>query len=130
MKANIANKGGLSAFIAAPDFKYKLGRAEIVATGEGNSECFWRIENPDLQEAQTAQFGIVFKVPKGTASIELSGLVAAEPNMNWLVANLRDVFEELSEKLQRLLGREDDDRRGPERLPIGDHEKWELLLPV
>lgn len=130
VKANIANKGGLGAFIAAPDFTYKLGRAEILANGEGNSECFWRIEQPELQEAQTVQFGIVFKVPKGTASIELTGLVAAEPNMNWLAANLRDVFEDLSAKLQRLLRREDDERRGHERLPIGDHEKWELLLPA
>src|SRR5262249_899265 len=51
VKANISNKGGLCAFIAAPGFEYKLGRAEIVATGEGNSECFWRIEKADLQEA-------------------------------------------------------------------------------
>lgn len=130
VKANIANKGGLSAFIAAPDFKYELGRDEIVATGEGNSECFWRIEKPDLQKAQTAQFGIVFKVPKGTKSIELTGLVAAEPNMNWLVANLRDVFEDLSDKLQGLLRREDEERRGHERLPVGDHEKWEIALPA
>lgn len=130
VKASIANKGGLSAFIAAPGFMYKLGRAEIVATGEGNSECFWRVEKPDLQEAQTAQFGVVFKVPQGTKSIELTGLVAAEPSMNWLAANLRDVFEALSEKLQSLLRRDDDDRHGHERLPIGDHEKWELLLPV
>jgi hypothetical protein len=128
IQANIANKDELKAFIAIPDYSFKLGRAEITATGKGSSECFWRIETPNLQEAQTVQFGVVFKVSKGTTSIELTGLVAAEPSMNWLVANVRNVLENLSEKLQDLLTRKDDKREGKERLPIGDHEKWIITL--
>ena len=129
IRANIANKNKLKAFIAVPDYSYKLGRTEIAATGEGNSECFWRIEKPDLQKAQTVQFGIVFKVPKDMTFIELTGTVSAEPNMNWLVANLRDVFGELSEKLKSLLRARDNERSSKDRLPIGDHEKWIITLP-
>ncbi len=129
MRANIANKDELKAFIVVRNYSFKLGRSEIVATGEGSSECYWRIETPNLQETQTLQFGVVFKVPKGTTSIELTGLVAAEPCMNWLVANVRDVFEDLSNKLQDLLRRKDDERKGKECLLIGDHEKWPIPLP-
>lgn len=130
IRANIANKDELKAFIAVHDFSFKLGRAEVATTGKGNSECFWRIEKPDLQETQNVQFGVVFKVPKDADSIELTGLVAAKPNMNWLVANVRDVFEDLSDKLQDLLRRRDDERSGKEHLPIGDHEKWDIALPA
>jgi len=125
IRAHIADKSELAAFVAVPDFSFKLGRTEIVATGQGNSECFWRIETPGLKETQTIQFGVVFCVPKGTASIELKGLVAAEPSMSWLVTNVRDVFEDLNDKLRTPLR-----RRGKERLPIGDHEKWRITLPT
>lgn len=75
------------------------------------------------------QFGIVLKVPKSTRSIELAGLVAAEPNISWLVAHLRNVFEYLSEELQAILRRRDEERSGKERLPVGDHERWMITLP-
>jgi hypothetical protein len=129
IRARIVSKNQLKAFVALPEYSYKLGRTEIAATGEGNSECFWRIENPELQRAQTVKFGVVFKVPKDISSIELSGIVAAEPRMNWLVANLRHIFADLSEKLKDLFRKQDADRHGEERLPIGDHEKWSIELP-
>jgi len=128
IKAKIGTKDDLKAFITIPDYSFKLGRAEIAATGEGNSECFWRVEKPDLQEAQTMRFGVVFKVPKDISSIELTGMVAAEPDMKWLTINVRDVLADLSDGLQALFRRKDE-REGKERLPIGDHEKWTLALP-
>ncbi|MGB0385589.1 MAG: hypothetical protein ACPGWR_12265 [Ardenticatenaceae bacterium] len=126
LAAKVSTQNALKGFITIPDYSFKLGRADIVATGEGNSLCFWRIENPDLQKVQTVQFGVVFKVPKGTTSIELTGLVAAEPSINWLTAHVRNVFEYLSERMQALLRRRE--RNGSERLPIGDYEKWTLAL--
>jgi hypothetical protein len=126
LQANIKNKNEMKSFVVVPEYTFKLGRAEIVATGEGNSRCFWRLENPELQEVQTVQFGVVFKVPKGTSSVELTGLCAAQPEVNWLVAQLRYVFEDISKKLQNLiLG----DAPGAQRLLIGDHERWILDLP-
>lgn len=128
-KLQVANKNELAARIVIADYLFSLGRAEIAATGEGNSQCFWRIEQPTLQEMQTVQFGVVFKVPKDRTTIELTGLVAAEPSMSWLVANLSDVIEGLSDNLRDLLGRLDSRRTGRERLPIGDFEKWTIILP-
>jgi len=130
LRANVASKGKLGAFIAIPDYSFKLGRTEIAATGTGDSECFWRLENPELKETQTAQFAVVFTVPKGTTSIELTGLVAAEPEMNWLVSNVSNVLGGLSDSLQRLLRLRDEEREGKERLPIGDYEEWTIELPV
>jgi hypothetical protein len=130
IKTKISNKNKLKAFIAIPDYAYKLGKSEIAAMGEGNSRTFWRVENPELKEVQTVQFGIVFKVPKGTTSIVLIGKVVVQPDIPWLVANVRDVFENLSTKLKALLRRRDDKRSEAERLLIGDHEKWEIMLPV
>ncbi len=130
IKTRIMNKDNLKAFVVVSDYSFKLGRAEIAATGEGNSKCFWRIEKPELQETQTVQFGVVFKVPKGTTQIELTGLVAAEPDMNWLVANLRHVFEDLSDKFRNLFLPGDEAQSEKSCLPIGDHEKWVIDLPV
>jgi len=129
IKANIANKNKLKAFITVPEYSFKLGRVEITATGEGNSECFWRIESMDLKKTQTVQLGIVFKVPKNTTSIELTGKLIAEPSYKWLIANLRDVFEYLSDGLKYLLCLQDEKRTNKERLFIGDHEKWNIELP-
>ncbi|MDM8549421.1 hypothetical protein QUF72_05050 [Desulfobacterales bacterium HSG2] len=129
IRANIENKNEIKAFIAVPNYSFELGKTDIAATGEGNSECFWRIEKPDLQKAQTVQFGVVFKVPKGVSSIELTGLVSAEPSFRWLTADLGDVFEYLSDNLKRVLSLKDDERRGGDRLPVGDHEKWMIDLP-
>jgi len=126
VQANIKNKNEMKSIIVVPEYAFNLGRAEIAATGEGNSRCFWRLENPELQEVQTVQFGVVFKVPKGTASVEITGLCAAQPEVNWLVAQLRNVFEDISDKLKRLIR---GDEPGAERLLIGDHEQWTLALP-
>ena len=130
IQARVTNADQLKAFITIPEYSYSLGRTEIAAIGEGNSECFWRIEKPELRKVQSVEFGVVFKVPKDVASIELTGLVTAEPSINWLITNLRIVFEDLSEKLQRLLRFKDSERNGKERLPIGDHEKWTIALPA
>ena len=78
---------------------------------------------------QTVKFGVVFKVPKEVEAIKMVGTVLAEPDMAWLTANVRDVYEALGEKFQGLLRKRDEERSGAERLPIGDHERWVLTLP-
>jgi hypothetical protein len=47
--------------------------------------------------------GIVFKVPKGTESITLQGTAWAEPDLNWLTADIRDVFANLSEQFEAVI---------------------------
>lgn len=121
LKANVGNRNDIKTFITIPEYVYELGRAEIAATGEGNSECFWRIEEPELQKAQSVQFGIVFKVPQKTASVDLIGQVCADPDMNWLTSDLKDVFAYLGDKLKKLLK--------ADNIPICSYESWTLTLP-
>jgi hypothetical protein len=126
VKAGVVNKNEMKSFIVMPDFSYSLGRFDIAASGEGNSECYWHIEDPDLQKSASFKFGVVFKVPKGTESITLTGLAWAEPNMSWLTANIRNVFRDLSERLQNILRKRDD---ASKELAKGAAEEWVLKLP-
>ena len=129
VEAGLSTENQMNSFVAVPDFSFNLGRAEIAATGEGNSLCFWRIDQPELKEVQTIKFGVVFKVPKEVRTIKMVGTVLAEPDMAWLSASVRDVYEALSERLRELFSKPDEDRSGAERLPVGDHERWVLSLP-
>jgi len=130
LKSNIGGKGEIKAFVIIPDYSFELGRVTVAATGEGGSECRWRIDKPEIQKAQTIRFATVFKVPKGTKSIEIVGRVWVEPSMSWLTANLGDVYDSLRDKVKRLFMMNDEDRKGVDRLPIGDHERWMIELPA
>jgi len=67
LKTKLETKNQFKLFMAVPGYRYELGRTEIAALGEGNSQCFWRIDKPQLKKIQTVSLGIVFKVPKGTS---------------------------------------------------------------
>ncbi|MCP2728540.1 hypothetical protein [Limnofasciculus baicalensis] len=126
LQANLGSKDNLDAFIAIPSYRYELGHPEILTNGEGNSTCYWKIQDNELQKIGTAKFAIVFKVPKGTESITLKGLVWAEPDLNWLTADIRDVFGDLSDRLKQLLRQKNN---AAHRLARGDAEEWTLTLP-
>ncbi|MBW4506840.1 MAG: hypothetical protein KME64_10055 [Scytonematopsis contorta HA4267-MV1] len=126
LKANVSTKDNLNVFFVLPGYKHELGYSEIITNGEGNSQCYWRINDDDLQRIGTAKFAIVFKVPKGSNSISLRGTVWAEPKMNWLTSTLEDIANALSERFQKLLGEEDDAAR---QFARGDSELWTLTLP-
>lgn len=125
LQANVGTKDNFQAFLAIPAYKYELGYSEIITNGEGNSVCYWRIEDENLQRIGTAKFAIVFKVPKGTEGITLRGTVWAEPKMNWVTAALEDVATALSERFQRLLGKDD----AGSQFSRADAELWNLTLP-
>ena len=112
----------------APKYFFRLGRATIYAMGEGDTQCQWTIEDPDFREDQTLQFLVVFSVPKATTKITMTGIVTAEPSMDWLNANIRNIAKYLSKRSQDLLRSQD--RIEETRLLIGDSTKWTIPLPV
>jgi hypothetical protein len=127
LQADLENKNDMKSFIVLRDFAYDLGRFDIAAYGKDSSECYWYIQNTDLQQTLTVKFSIVFKVPAGTEEMTLHGLAWAEPAINnWLVINLRDVLPNLSRKLQDIFRRGDTAAR---ELARGAREQWTLRLP-
>lgn len=128
LKPRVAGHDGLAGFIRLPDFSFSLGRASIVAEGNGSSAAFWRLEGQDVKRAQNLQFGVVFKVPKGTRRLVLEGLVQADPDFDWIVTNLQNVWERLGKSFRALLTQPHSKRHGPNRLFLGDSERWELTL--
>lgn len=127
LKANIGSKDDLKAFVTIPAYTYELGNSEILTNGEGNSNCYWRIQDSELQKIGTAKFAIVFKVPKGTESITLRGSAWAEPDINWLTADIRDVVGDLSDRFTQLLRQKN---KVADRFARGvDGEEWKLTLP-
>jgi hypothetical protein len=126
LKANVANKDELKASIVIPDYNYEVGRFDIAAYGEGGSECYWYIQEPELQQELSVQFGVVFKVPQQTETITLRGVAWVEPRMNWLVANIRDVLGDLGDRLKALLRQKD---AVADKFSRGVAEQWTLTLP-
>jgi len=127
LKANVSNKDDFNAFLVVPTYRYELGHPEILTNGEGSSTCYWRIDAQELQKIGTAKFAIVFKVPKGTESIILRGIAWAEPDINWLTANIRDVFGDLSDRFKQLLRQKN---KEASRFARGcEAETWTLTLP-
>ncbi|MGC1195590.1 MAG: hypothetical protein WA882_01745 [Geitlerinemataceae cyanobacterium] len=129
LKANVGNKDEFKAVLAIPAYQYELGHPEILTNGEGSSTCYWRIQDKELQKMGTAKFAMVFKVPKGTESIELRGIAWAEPDLNWLTADIRDVFGDLSDRLKQLLRQKNEVASRFARGDNNDGEEWTLTLP-
>jgi hypothetical protein len=126
LKANASNTNEFNGFVAIPEYKYSLGQTEITALGQGNSACYWRLQNQELQRIGTAKFGTVFKVPKGSDTITLNGTVWAEPDMNWLTADIKDVFLELMRRFESISRNKEE---AASQFARGAAEEWHLNLP-
>ena len=79
------------------EFNYNLNRAIILASGQGGSKCFWRIDDAGFFQEESVLFGVVIKIPKGTSVITLEGFVTAEAVYPTLLAPLPTTFKELKE---------------------------------
>lgn len=120
--ANIKTNNEMKAHILVPDYSFQMGRVETNATGVGNSYCRWRIEDPQLEQTESANLVVVFKVPKEIETIELTGIVTAETKMSWLTTKLNHLFDDLADHFKALW-------QPQARLPIGIKESWTLPLP-
>ena len=125
-KAKLSGSAGASGVIVAGNYSFQIGHAEISATGEGNSTCFWQLTNPEIRQVQTVDFAVVFKVPASVSNLSLRALCVAQPKTSWIVQSLRHVWRGLSDRVRQLLGRGDPTARS---ILVGDHEMWDLELP-
>ena len=120
LKAKVTNKNKYKGFIVIPAFSYSLGRADIAATGLGNTFGYWDIQKPELKQTQTAKFGLIFKVPKTIRTVTLVGKAVAHTSSNWLFANLKTLINSLSPNQQEHVAH---------GWPLGDFQPWKLTLP-
>jgi hypothetical protein len=126
-KANVHIKDEFKALIVLEGLNYQCGKFNLFAQGEDNSQCYWRIEKPEIQDKSTVKFDIMFKVPKGWDSIDLVGQVWIEPSIDWLNGELGDVIQALPSYLKNVFGSKD---KAAKSFAVGNKEEWiNLILP-
>lgn len=124
----LAANADARAFVVVNDYRFTLGRAEIVATGQGSDFCFWRISQPELKQTQTATFGVIVKVLKGSPQLEINAVAAVYPSFDWLTQQFRYVLSELSDRFRQVFQRPGAQQRPSNRLPRGQSERWTIDL--
>jgi hypothetical protein len=129
-KANVSTKDEFKGFIALHGLNYKLGKFNIFAQGEDNSQCYWRIEKVEIQGQSTVKFGIILKVPQGWESVDLIGNVWIEPNIDWWTGEFTNVIKngvlQLTDNLKNLFGSK---KKAAESFAVGTKTTWKLTLP-
>lgn len=118
---------GIHGVLVAGNYIFQLGHADVSATGEGNSTCYWKLANPEVRQVQTITFAAIFKLPATVTNVSLRALCAARPSTAWLVRSLRHIWWGISDHMRRVLSKSEASSRG---LVVGDHETWNLELPA
>lgn len=126
-KANVGTKDELKAFIVLEGLNYKLGEFNLFAQGEDNSECYWRIEKPEIEDKSTVKFDIIFQVPQGWDSIDLIGKVWIEPSIDWLNGELTEVLQDLPAHLRSVFGSES---KAAKSFAVGKKLEWQNRLEL
>jgi hypothetical protein len=122
LAGRVSNKNVLSSFIRVLPFRYELGRAEIEAQWAGG-EAMWRIDSAEaIRGNKHVQFVAITKIPQEVERIKVASIAQAEVSFQWLTAQVRNVFEHLSLRMQELLRQ----RRG---IALRDEQTWTLELP-
>lgn len=119
---HVVNTTQMSSFIQVGKFEHSLGRMEIEATHTAQT-AMWRLDSQRVIRSQgQMQFVTLLKIPKELNQIRLSVALQAEPNFDWLVAQVQHVFDRLPEALLGIFKK----RKG---LPLQAFEEWTLDLP-
>ncbi len=119
-------KANVKAFIVLDSLNYKFGKFNLLAQGEDNSQCYWRIESPEIQDKSTVEFDIIFKVIKGWESIDLIGNVWIEPSIDWFNGELAHVIKALPGHLKNVFGSK---KKAANSFAVGIKEEWKISLP-
>jgi hypothetical protein len=125
-KAGVSTKDEFKGFIVLDGLNYQSGIFNLFAQGEDNSQCYWRMEKPEIKNKSTVKFNIIFKVPKGWESIDLIGNVWIEPSIDWLNTEVVDVLRDLAPHLKNLFGNRE---RAARKFAVGKKEIWKIKLP-
>lgn len=120
ISGNVLNKNNMHGRVVVPKFNFSIGRKEISAAGLYNSQCRWTISKPELHREDNIEFGVVFKVPKNSKSIDLTAIITARPSLSWLASQLRHLASTLAMKFKDVVN-------GKTPLPVGDGEEWKSL---
>ncbi|MEI6444398.1 MAG: formylglycine-generating enzyme family protein [Nostocales cyanobacterium ELA583] len=127
LKASVRTKDKFKGFIILDSLNYKCGEFSFVAQGVGDSQCYWKMQRPEIQEQSTIKFGIIFKVPKGWESIDLIGEVSIEPSIDWLTGELSDVMRAIPSHFKNIFGNKE---TAAQKFAIGTKEIWNnIKLP-
>lgn len=127
LPVHLATRAKASGIIVVNDYRFSLGRFDIIAVGPGSNFARWRITKPELARTTTFPFVVVFKVPQGIRQLELTGTAAAFPSFQYLTQQVSHVFEHLSQRFRDLFSQAG--QQGANRLPLGIVESWTLQLP-
>ena len=117
----------MTSFIRVVPFEHTLGRMELEAQYSDHT-AMWRLDSKAVIRAQKhTRFALMLKVPKELKEIRLRAMAQANPDFEWLTAQVRHVWKYLPEALRLMLER----RETP---PLQDtrfwDQPWTIELPA
>jgi hypothetical protein len=93
----IASGLSASAGLVLGEFKYSIRRPKVISAGEGNVKARWFLDSKEIFEPEDFWLGTAIQVPKDTKVVNVAGALLAYRSLQWLTADLRDLFDLLSE---------------------------------
>jgi hypothetical protein len=104
-------------------FEYSLGRMEIETTYAART-AMWRLDGSRALRSQgQIQFIVLLKAPLELRDLRMEVAVQAQPNFDWLTAQVTHIIERLPKTLHDILKK----KRG---LALQAFEKWTIALPA
>lgn len=121
LSGRVKNINQISSFIQVMPFVYTLGRMEIEATYTAQT-AIWRLDGKSaVRDQGQIQLVVLLKVPVELGEMRLAAAVQAEPDFDWLTAQVEHIQERLPQALREIFRK----KRG---LPLQAFEKWTLNL--
>ncbi len=110
----VALAKGSSGFVVGP-FTSTLRRQVVLCRGQGNVEVIWQLRGKDVVGREEPRLGIVLKVPKGTARVDIVGAMRVRHDQRFLAGVFRRLLALVKEPTEKFL------RAGA---PVDDSRLW------